>query len=205
MKPAVAIAAAWLAATFVAVVIASAAVGNVRTQVTDGPTALGPPTTIEAVAVSSTTVHVDEAPHVNLDVDIDPPHEPPEPEPTSTTTTVFTETTTTVAHTDHPVVTSTTQPPPQHTTTTTTTAGYTKTYNITEDGLTAGTVRISISGESVSFSGATVAPGWTFKLEEEGPEKVQVKFQAIEDDDIELKFKAEFDDGELKIKISVDD
>lgn len=203
MRTVLAISTAWLAATLVAVVVAAAAVGNVRTQVTDGPTALGPPTTIEADEEPPLPPSVSETPELSLDVD--PPDDSIElvPETTTTSTTIVETTTSKASSSESPVTTTTTAPPT--TTTTTTVASYTKTYNVTVDGVTAGTVRIAVSGETVSFSGATVAPGWKFELDEEGPEKVQVKFEAIEDDDIKFKFKAEIDDGELEVEISDDD
>jgi len=201
MRTVLAISTAWLVATLVAVVIAAAAVGNVRTQVTDGPTALSPPTLIEDDDEPQSAPSLNEAPELTVDIEV--PDEPTEPDPVpTTTTTTIVETTTTESPSSESTVTSTTHPPP---TTTTTVAAYTKTYNVTVDGVTAGTVRIAVSGESVSFSGATVAPGWTFKLDEEGPEKVQVKFEAIDDDDIQFEFKAEIEDGELEVEISDDD
>jgi len=203
MRTVLAISTAWLAATLVAVVVAAAAVGNVRTQVTDGPTALGPPTTIEADNEPPHPPSVSETPE--LSIDVDPPEELIElvPETTTTSTTIVETTTSEAISSESPATTTTTTAPP--TTTTTTVATYTKTYNVTVDGVTAGTVRIAVSGEAVTFSGATVAPGWKFELDEGGPEKVQVKFEAIEGDDIKFEFKAEIDDGELEVKISDDD
>ncbi|GMQ97837.1 MAG: hypothetical protein BMS9Abin17_0340 [Acidimicrobiia bacterium] len=199
MRTVLAISTAWLAATLVAVVVAAAAVGNVRTQVTDGPTALGPPTTIEADDDPSPAPSLSETPELSVDIDL--PDEPTEQVPeTTTTSTTIVETTTSVPSSSESSVTTTTHAPP-----TTTVAAYTKTYNVTVDGVTAGTVRIAVSGESVSFSGATVAPGWKFELDEDGPEKVKVKFKAIEDDDIKFEFKAEIEDGELEVEISDDD
>ncbi|NHZ70712.1 MAG: hypothetical protein GWP18_03635 [Proteobacteria bacterium] len=82
---------------------------------------------------------------------------------------------------------------------------YRKTYDVTVDGVNAGLVHISVSGDEVSFKGATVAPGWKFELDDDGPEQVKVKFEMIDDDDTEFTFKAEFEDGELEIKISEKD
>lgn len=45
----------WLAATATAVFVAAAAVGSVRDQVTDTPTAMAPPTTTTTVAATTTT------------------------------------------------------------------------------------------------------------------------------------------------------
>ena len=205
MRTVLAISTAWLVATLVAVVIAAAAVGNVRTQVTDGPTALGPPTTIEVDDDPSPVPAPSASEAPELIVDIDLPDEPTElvPETTTTSATIVETTTSKPSSSESPVTTTTHAPPT--TTTTTTVAAFTKTYNVTVDGVTAGTVRIAVSGETVSFSGATVAPGWKFELDEDGPEKVQVKFEAIEDDDTKFEFKAEIEDGELRVKISDDD
>jgi len=217
MRTVLAISTAWLTATLVAVVIAAAAVGNVRTQVTDGPTALGPPTTIEVDEAAEAAPLQNEAP--DLQVDDEPPVELPGPdEVTTTTVEVIVETTTTTStqattqtttptttendHSSESTTTSTTQPPP---TTSTTVAAYTKTYNVTVDGVTAGTVRIAVSGETVSFSGATVSPGWKFTLDEGGPDKVKVEFELLEDDDIRFEFQAKVDDGELEVEISDND
>ena len=213
MRNVLAISTAWLTATLVAVAIAAAAVGNVRTQVTDGPTALGPPTTIEMDEAVEAAPLQNEA--TDLQVDDDPPVELPVPdevttttaevvvETTTTTTTQSTTTTTTENnHSSESTTTSTTQPPP---TTSTTIAAYTKTYNVTVDGVTAGTVRIAVSGETVSFSGATVSPGWKFTLAEGGPDKVKVEFELLEDDDIRFEFQAKVDDGELEVEISDND
>ncbi len=50
MRRAAGITAAWMAATFVAIVIAAAAVASVRTEVTDTPTALGEPVIVTVAA-----------------------------------------------------------------------------------------------------------------------------------------------------------
>lgn len=67
----------------------------------------------------------------------------------------------------------------------------------------AGSVLITIQGESVSFAGATVIPGWKVEVKYSGPEKVEVEFERIEDDDDrEIEFLARFENGELVITIS---
>jgi len=112
-----------------------------------------------------------------------------------------TETTTTI-----PVVgtpnhsTSTTTAPPV---TTTTSASYTKTYG-TESGL-PGEVTIIVSGESVTFGGASPLLGWKVEIEDSGPEQVDVHFERNEDDEEKVEFKAEIEDGELDVKISEED
>jgi uncharacterized protein YcnI len=99
--------------------------------------------------------------------------------------------------------TSTTKAPPVATTSTTTStvnAGYTKTYD-TE----AGSVRIVVAGDSVTFAGATPLPGWTVELKNSGPEEVKVHFEQNSDEEHEIEFKAKIDDGELKVSISEDE
>ena len=202
---------AWIAATLVAVVVAAAAVGSVRSQVTDGPTALGPPTTIDA----STTSH-DVAPSTAATL----PPSPvltgstvvaePTPEPTvpvGVPTTLNETLGSGTAPETSPTTTRPSSPPTTQAPTTTEpeSESYRKTYDVTVDGVNAGLVHISVSGDEVSFKGATVAPGWKFELDDDGPEQVKVKFEMIDDDDTEFTFKAEFEDGELEIKISEKD
>jgi hypothetical protein len=194
MRRIVGIAAAWTAATLVAVVIAAAAVASVRTEVTDAPTVLGAP----AVATEVTA-------------------QAPDPVDQSTSTTVTpVDTTTTTVNLDDAIETTTSAPQVVASTSTTTTkaptvattstttstiaAGYTKTYD-TE----AGSVRIVVSGDSVSFAGATPLPGWTVELENSGPEEVKVHFEQNSDEEHEIEFKAKIDDGELKVSISEDE
>jgi hypothetical protein len=191
MSRIIGISAAWLAATLVAVAVAAAAVGSVRSEVTDAPTALAAP----MVAVAATVPT-------------------PEPETATTTTTVFalpapttpvpiTDSTTTTADADQddtpsgsPVTTTT---PAATSTTTTTASSYTKTYDTD-----AGSVRITVSGESVTFAGAIPLPGWTVELENSGPEEVNVHFERNDDegDEEEIEFKATIENGELKVSIS---
>jgi hypothetical protein len=191
MRRILGIAAAWTAATLVAVVIAAAAVASVRTEVTDAPTALGAPAVATEVtaqaqepvdqSTSTTAAPVDTTTTtVNLEDAI---------ETTTTTPQVASSTSTTT--TKAPAVASTS------TTTTTTDASYTKTYD-TE----AGSVRIVVSGDSVSFAGATPLPGWTVELENSGPEEVKVHFERNDDEKEEIEFKAKIDDGELKVSTS---
>lgn len=192
MSRIVGIGAAWLAATLVAVVVAAAAVGSVRSEVIDTPTALAAPV-VEAGLIAqppasdtstttSTSIAPEERPPTTVATDSTPPSTVAQP--STPTTTLSPPTTTTIAST------------------TTTVSSYTKTYD-TE----AGSVRISVSGESVTFSGATPLPGWTVELENSGPEEVKVHFERNEDEDEEdeIEFKAKVEDGELKVSISKED
>jgi hypothetical protein len=192
MRKVVGIGAAWLAATIVAVVVAAAAVGSVRGEVTDAPMALGASSIEVDVSAptsddppSPVTLAPQEMPTTTI-AQIDASAEP------STTTTAPAPVTTTTAAS----VTTTTTPA----VTTTTVDSYTKTYD-TEGG----SVRINISGESVTFAGATPLPGWTVELENSGPEEVKVHFERNEDEEEEIKFTAKFDDGQLKVTISESD
>ncbi|MCL1601070.1 MAG: hypothetical protein M3112_05995 [Actinomycetia bacterium] len=192
MRRGIGITAAWMAATFVAILIAAAAVASVRTEVTDTPTALGEPA-IVAVAIEPEPDEVDQLVSSVSIVE------------TTTTTvspTVEAETTSTTAQVDTPT-TTTTNPPAaaaSSTTTSTTNASYTKTYD-TE----AGSVRVTVSGDSVSFSGATPLPGWKVELENSGPEEVKVHFERNDDEGEEIEFKAKVEDGELEVSISGSD
>ncbi len=192
MRRIVGIAAAWLAATLVAVLIAAAAVGSVRSEVVDAPTALA--TLAIPASVTTTTPVLEESTITPTSF---------EPEETTTTTSSATDvvdTTTTATYADastgSTVTTTSTAAPPE---VTTTTAGYTKTYDTD-----AGSVRILVSGESVTFAGATPQPGWTVELKEGGPEEVKVHFERNEDEEEEIEFKAKFEDGELKVTISTE-
>jgi len=57
----------------------------------------------------------------------------------------------------------------------------------------------------VSFAGATALPGWTVEVKESGPEQVSVEFERNDDEDEEINFKAEIEDGELEVEISLSD
>ncbi|MEZ5175418.1 MAG: hypothetical protein R2823_04350 [Acidimicrobiia bacterium] len=168
---------AWIGATAVSVAIAAAAVGSVRSQVTEEPTALGSPrvTELAADALATTTA-------ISRDLSTSSP----------TTAASSPSTSVSIPETSGATVTSVPLPPPPASQPTTST----KTYNT--DG---GTVRIEISGESVSFSGAVPNPGWKIEVEDAGPEQVKVRFKQNHDGDDKIEFKAEFEQGRLKISI----
>lgn len=46
------------------------------------------------------------------------------------------------------------------------------------------------------------ATNWTYDIEEGGPPKVEVEFKM---EDRKIKFKAEWENGELKVKIQEDE
>lgn len=199
MKRTFAIASAWIAATLVAVTVAAAAVGSVRSEVTDAPVALGSQSIVADVAsttaggssdslVSVTTTLLNPE---DIEQELTTTTQVEEVTDESTTSTIASATSTTIAQ-----VTTTTQPPQ----TTTTVDGYTKTYDTA-----GGSVRINVSGESVTFAGATPLPGWTVELKDSGPEQVSVHFERNDDEEDEIEFKAKIDDGELKVSISGSD
>jgi len=204
--------AAWLAGTLVAVLVAAAAVGSVRNEVTDAPTALGAPNTTISVPDPDST------PPTSIVVEVEVPVADEVEEPTTTTTlaeeptestTTTTEpgqqtsttapTTTAPDHDPPPSTTTTTEPPDE--TTTTEAASYTKTYDVKD----AGSVTIRVSGDSVTFAGAYPLEGWTFKLKDGGPEEVEVRFERNDDEEDKVSFNAQVDDGELEVEISDDD
>jgi hypothetical protein len=174
---------AWVGATLLAVVIATAAVGSVRSQVTDAPTPLSSPgaralaeTPIaQADPSSTTTTTMDTTPDVTSTTidDIRP------------TTTTTTPTATTVPGTTVPPVTVTT----------TTATNTSKTVDTV-----AGSVRIVVSGGAVSFGGAYPNPGWKVELDDAGPEVVKVKFERNEGDG-EVEVTAKVEGGELQIYV----
>jgi len=192
------IVAAWIVATVVAIAIAATAVAGVRSEVTDTPTALGTPeigvdvVALESAEDSSTTSVMPTVPATTTTM------LPPDDVAVVTTTVVPVESPTTT------IAASTVTPEPSTTTTVGTTSttvdGSTKTYD-TEGG----SVRIVVSGDAVTFAGATPLPGWKVELENSGPEEVNVHFERNEDEEEEIEFKAKVEDGELKVSISEDD
>ena len=202
-------AAAWLAGTIVAVLIGAAAVGNVRNEVTEGPTALGVQETAITVEepdpepVTTSTIPDETLPLIQDHGELD--------ELPSTTTTTLAEDTTVSTTTTEPgddkgtpsttVPQSTTTTVSPTTTTTTTVPNYTKTYDV-ED---AGTVTIRVTGDDVTYVNAVPSTGWTVKVKDEGPDEVDVRFENNDDDGDEITFKAEVNDGELEVSIKEKD
>ena len=193
----IALFAAWLGATALAVIVASAAVGTVRTEVTDQPAAAEPfiATTIASAGTASTLTTVTAT---------SPPVE------TSTTTTIIDATrdddigdalsstdvsSTTIVETQggpsdgDDSVPSTTVPKE----TTTTAPSATKTYK-----LVGGTVTISASNPDVRFVGASPAAGYSIEVEDLGPNQVKVE---CDGESGESKFVAKWDSGELLVDI----
>ncbi len=196
MRRIVGLVGAWTAATLVAVAVAAAAVGSVRTEVTDAPTALGD-SSLVVVAAPETPNPVVQSTSTTF--------APPEVTKLDDTFVVATTTSTTVVPLDTPTAstTSTTKAAPVATTSTTTSttkASYTKTYDSE-----AGQVIIVVAGDSVTFAGAKPSFGWTVEVENRGPEEVKVHFEQNDDEEHEIEFKAKVEDGELKVSISEDE
>lgn len=55
-----------------------------------------------------------------------------------------------------------------------------------------------MDGHNVFFESASPRPGWTVKVENQGPEEVVVVFDKGEQ---EIHFVAKYEDGRVKIKI----
>ncbi len=210
MKRIAGTAAAWTAATLLAVTVAAAAVGSVRSDVTNAPTVLGAPA-VQAIDGDSPDVVLDAGGPVGPDTPtstssiVVPIDEPSEAATPAEVVEANASTTTTLPH-DHEsnastTSTTTTTAVPDTTTTTTTYPSYTKTYDV-ED---AGSVTIRVSGDSVTFAGAWLQKGWTFKLKDGGPEQVEVRFENNDDDKEQIVFKAKIEAGELKVSTSESD
>ena len=186
---------AWVGATIVAVVVAAAAVGSVRSEVTDTPTALGAPTAVALAAepplgaqVSDSTPSTTIAPSST----VAPINEPTQESTTSTVASSTDSTTTT-----RPAATSTST-----STSTTTTAAPTDWQQLPPYSTPGGTVTILVNGESVKFGGAVASSGWTVELEKAGPPEVEVHFEHNENEEDEVEFHAKYEDGELVVSIS---
>lgn len=179
---------AWLGATLVAVLIATAAVGSVRTQVTETPTQLSSAaatalvTTTVAVSDNQSTTTVRES--TNTSTSHPPDIEPTVTAPSDSHVTTTAATTDSVPPTTIPAAPSTTVPQVPSKTITT----------------AAGSVHIVVSGSSVTFAGAYPNPGWKVELEEKGPETVKVKFERNEGEG-QIEVTARVDEGELKVDI----
>ncbi len=188
MRGSIRILIAWLVATLVAVVIATAAVGSVRSQVTEAPTPLS-----SSEASALVTVTLSQPPDGESSVpSTSPTTTTPSVSESVTTTTTDTSVSTTTTEATTGTVPSTTVPP---TTTTAPPATYTKTIDTT-----AGSINVIVDGTKVTFGGAFPNPGWSVDLEDGGPETVKVKFEKNRDEG-HLEVTVRFAEGELKIDI----
>lgn len=177
---------AWGAVTIVAMLIAGTAVGSVRGQVTDVP-AIPTAGTVALLATTTTTTTTTTTMIIEPSITSDLPD-------TETTTTTVQATTTTTTEPVAPTTTTTTSPAPP-TTTTTTTAPQT---SVTYHKLVGGEVWISSAEPDVRLVNAIPAGGFTVEIEHSGPEEVRVEFESS---DHKSSFRAEWEDGELDIKL----
>lgn len=198
MRRYVGVGAAWLGATAISVLIASAAVAGIRDRVVETPVAIGLPTSTTTIATPQTST-------------VDPDPETTGPAPTTSTTTSTTVTTsppstttsttsetgetspaTTTTTTAPPPTTTTTTAPPPTTTTTTGPLAY-PTYD-----LTGGTVVLAFGNGEVNLVSATPRAGFSADYEHTGPVEVEVKFVS---NDHKSKLEAHVDNGELRVDI----
>jgi hypothetical protein len=167
---------AWIGATIVSILIASAAVGAVRGNVSDAPQPLSSATTIAPTTPQTTT-----APSSTATT---------EPPPTAVTLAPETSTTTpgtTATSIPDPVVTSTTAPP-----VTAPASGEIETYAVT-----GGTVSIEVFSDHLSLLGAVPAAGFSVSEKEISAKKIEIEFKSSTH---ESKFVATLEDGVLKIE-----
>lgn len=176
----------WMAVTAAAVIIAAAAVGSVRDQVTEAPAAMVP-TTSTAVAqnVEPSTPTTASTPSTSLFAT-----QPP----TTTTTTALPATTTTTPAESAPSTTTTTVP---STTTTSPPRAEIRSYD-----LIGGVVTVEIGSSTVTLAGASPKPGFTMEVEDSGPRKVEVEFTS---NNHESQFSGEFKDGAFAPEIQEKD
>lgn len=189
---------AWLGATAVSVLIASAAVAGIRDRVVETPVAIGLPTS--TTADTSAAARGDQVPATTAPATT-----------TTTSTTVTTAPPTTVTTTEAPTSTTsgdagspTTTAPPTTTTapptTTTTTAPPTTTTSPIEystHDLVGGTVVLAFGNGQVNLVSATPRPGFSYDPEHTGPDEVEVKFVSS---DHKSKLEAHVDNGELRVE-----
>ena len=187
MKRYLGLGAAWLGATVLSVLIASAAVAGVRDRVVETPVAIGAPTTSTTQApVDLTTTTVLEVPSTAAQTTTEPP--PTTDPPPVTTTTVAGSTSTTTTAAPATTTTTTTTSPPQ--TTTTAAASY-ETHT-----LIGGTVTLGFGGGEVWIVALDPSAGFDADIEKDGPHEVEVDFAS---NTHKPELSATLEDGELKV------
>ena len=112
---------------------------------------------------------------------------PSEPSPTTSTTLAAPPTS------QAPQSTPTTEAPDVEEETTQPTQPSTESYEVE-----GGWVSLKLDGHNVFFESASPRPGWSVKVENQGPEEVVVVFEKGEQ---EIHFVAKYEDGRVKIKI----
>ena len=199
--------AAWTGATLLAIAVAVAAIGSVRTQLVDDTAVLRSPSAAALASISDTAVPDDGVP-AQSEAPSDSGNDTTGPD---LSTTSDDSPTTTLTDVDHDATSSTTAVPTTTKDPTTTTAAPTTTTaaptSYTQSFVTeGGTVVIMVSDNSVTYVNSQPNLGWKAEVKDEGPEKVVVEFEINEEEDEEkeIKFTAKIEDGELEIKISQD-
>lgn len=192
MKRTAAIVGAWILATILSVTVASAAVLSVRDEVVEAPIAAGVPSTLATSTTRPSTVTTTVLPETSTTTTTVPPA-------TTTTTTPATTTTTTEAPlggagAPSTTTSSTTTTVPPTTTTTTTNPPAPQYATCVVKGGSASFE--GIDGE-VRYLGATPEGGFYAEWEQEGPGKVEVKFESATH---ESRCTAEWKDGGLVVK-----
>lgn len=182
MRKYIGLGAAWLVATALSVVIASAAVAGIRDRVVETPVAIGPPTTSTTLAPAGTTTStVPEVPATP------PPtsEAPPVTEAPATTTTV------------EGAATTTTEPPSATTTTTTVPPTTTDALTYHTYTLVGGTVTLSFGSGEVRVASVAPNAGFDADIEKGGPAEVEVDFESNEH---KSELSAKVENGELKVE-----
>jgi hypothetical protein len=187
---------AWVGATVVSVVIASAAVGTVRNNVSDTPSPLRTASETFVTATSTTTDSGSgergSAPTASSAATVTVP--------TSTASTLPTSTVTT---TTSPAAIATSPPasaPPTTGPTSTTAAA--PIPEVTSYPQVGGTTTIRTDGTGVHLVGSVPSSGFQVDVEKSGPREVEVRYRS---EDHTSKFKAEWEDGQLHIEVSESD
>jgi len=169
--------AAWLAATLLAIALASQAVGLVRDQVTDRPSR-----TVSTLLASATTPSTAVLAITPTDVDLEVPQRTTSP--TSTTTASTVPSVTVASTTTTSAATAPTTTPP-----TTTAPTVDRRYT-----LVGGWVTVACSGDDISFKSAAPKAGFSVERTEVEGNKVDVKFESA---DHTSKFEAACSNGNV--------
>lgn len=189
--------AAWVVATVVSILLASAAVATVRREISERPSPLRS-TALDQLASSTTAPPPNvagETPSGTIPSSTTTSAPTAQTTPIAPPTTVSPVTSTTTTIGVAPVTTTTAAPVVTTSTTTTTQAqGEPKSYE-----LTGGFVWIFVFPDSVVVSGATPSPGFSVEIKKAGPPEVEVKFEGESHTSV---FKAEIEDGVLEVDLS---
>jgi hypothetical protein len=181
---------AWVAATALSILIAGAAVGTVRNNVTDRPSRLAQ---FELVASQPSSPSGDQPSEPVAPADAGPTGELIAPATTTTTTSPEISTPTTPAP---PSQSATTAPPPA------TTTGAVPEWQLTTYETAGGWVRFRYSATAVELDAFGPAPGYRADVEKSGPSEVKVEFEG--GDEREYSISAKIDGGRLSVEIEPD-